>query len=155
MPARIAALMEERKKLERDLSDARKKLAMGGGAPRRTDRRRPAGVREVGNVKLMARAVEGIEMKDLKSLVDDGKKQLGSGVVAIVGVTEDGKAGVVVGVTAISPRASTRSIWCASPPKRSAARAAAAGPTWRRPAAPMAPRPMRRCRRSKRRWRAA
>jgi alanyl-tRNA synthetase len=57
-------------------------------------------VREVGNVKLMARAVEGIEMKDLKSLADDGKKQLGSGVVAIVGVTEDGKAGVVVGVTA-------------------------------------------------------
>ena len=56
-------------------------------------------VREVGNVKLMARSVEGIEMKDLKSLADDGKKQLGSGVVAIVGVTEDGKAGVVVGVT--------------------------------------------------------
>ena len=47
----------------------------------------------------MARSVEGIEMKDLKSLVDDGKKQLGSGVVAIVGVTEEGKAGVVVGVT--------------------------------------------------------
>ena len=100
MPARIAALMEERKKLERDLSDARKKLAMGGGAARRTARRLPAGVREVGDVKLMARAVEGIEMKDLKSLADDGKKQLGSGVVAIVGVTEDGKAGVVVGVTA-------------------------------------------------------
>jgi alanyl-tRNA synthetase len=38
-------------------------------------------------------------MKDLKSLADDGKKQLGSGVVAIVGVTADGKAGVVVGVT--------------------------------------------------------
>jgi alanyl-tRNA synthetase len=57
-------------------------------------------VREAGGVKLMARAVEGIEMKDLKSLADDGKKQIGSGVVAIVGVTEDGKAGVVVGVTA-------------------------------------------------------
>ena len=56
-------------------------------------------VREVGNVKLMARAVEGVETKDLKSLVDDGKKQIGSGVVAIVGVTGDGKAGVVVGVT--------------------------------------------------------
>ena len=36
----------------------------------------------------------------MKSLVDDGKKQIGSGVVAIVGVTEDGKAGIVVGVTA-------------------------------------------------------
>jgi alanyl-tRNA synthetase len=99
VPSRIAALMEERKKLERDLSDARKKLAMGGGASA-SNGSAAAGVREVGNVKLMARAVEGIEMKDLKSLADDGKKQLGSGVVAIVGVTEDGKAGVVVGVTA-------------------------------------------------------
>jgi alanyl-tRNA synthetase len=98
MPARIASLMDERKKLERELSDARKKLAMGGGAGA-SNGSAAAGVREVGNVKLMARAVEGIEMKDLKSLADDGKKQLGSGVVAIVGVTEDGKAGVVVGVT--------------------------------------------------------
>jgi alanyl-tRNA synthetase len=98
VPARIASLMEERKKLERELSDARKKLAMGGASA--SNGSGAAGVREVGNVKLMARAVEGIEMKDLKSLADDGKKQLGSGVVAIVGVTEDGKAGVVVGVTA-------------------------------------------------------
>jgi alanyl-tRNA synthetase len=97
MPARIASLMEERKKLERDLSETRKRLAMGGGAINGASL---AGVREVGNVKLMARAVEGIEMKDLKGLVDEGKKQIGSGVVAIVGVTADGKAGVVVGVTA-------------------------------------------------------
>jgi alanyl-tRNA synthetase len=97
MPARAASLMDERKKLERELSDARKKLAMGGGAV--ANGSVSAGVREVGNVKLMARAVEGIEMKDLKSLADDGKKQIGSGVVAIVGVTGDGKAGVVVGVT--------------------------------------------------------
>jgi alanyl-tRNA synthetase len=99
VPARITALMEERKKLERELSDARKKLAMGGGGGASSGNGAAAGVREVGDVKLMARAVEGIEMKDLKSLADDGKKQLGSGVVAIVGVTEDGKAGVVVGVT--------------------------------------------------------
>ena len=97
MPARIAALMEERKKLERDLSDARKKLAMGGGAT--NGGAAAGGVREAGGVKLLARAVEGVETKDLKSLVDDGKKQIGSGVVAIVGVTEDGKAGIVVGVT--------------------------------------------------------
>ena len=99
MPARIASLMEERKRLERDLSDARKKLAMGGGAAAHGPAAGANGVRHVGDVKLMARAVEGVETKDLKSLVDDGKKQLGSGVVAIVGVTEDGKAGVVVGVT--------------------------------------------------------
>jgi alanyl-tRNA synthetase len=47
----------------------------------------------------MARAVEGIDLKDLRSLADEGKKKVGSGVVAIVGVTEDGKAGIVVGVT--------------------------------------------------------
>src|SRR6201991_4865184 len=101
MPARIAALMEERKKLERDLSDARKKLAMGGGAT--NGGAAAGGVREAGGVKLLARAVEGVETKDLKSLVDDGKKQIGSGVVAIVGVPEDGKAGIVVGVTADLP----------------------------------------------------
>ena len=58
------------------------------------------GVRNVGDVKLLARAVSGIDVKDLKSLADEGKKQIGSGVVAFVGVTEEGKAGVVVGVTA-------------------------------------------------------
>ena len=99
MPARIAALMEERKKLERELSEARKKLAMGGGAERSGSAVAAGTIRDVGDVKLMARRVRGIEMKDLKSLADDGKKQLGSGVVAIVGVTDDGKAGVVVGVT--------------------------------------------------------
>ncbi|MGT2434702.1 alanine--tRNA ligase [Bradyrhizobium betae] len=98
VPARIAALMDERKKLERELSDARKKLAMGGGAS--AGNSAASGVREVGDVKLMARAVEGVEMKDLKSLADEAKKQIGSGVIAIVGVTEDGKAGIVVGVTA-------------------------------------------------------
>ena len=70
---------------------------MGGGG---ASNGAASAVREVGNVKLLARAVEGVETKDLKSLVDDGKKQIGSGVVAIVGVTEDGKAGIVVGVTA-------------------------------------------------------
>lgn len=95
MPTRIAALMEDRKKLERELSEAKKKLAMGGGAASGgTD-----GVSKVGDVQLLARKVEGIEMKDLKSLADDGKKKLGSGVIAIVNVGEDGKAGVVVGVT--------------------------------------------------------
>ncbi|WP_284420668.1 MULTISPECIES: alanine--tRNA ligase [unclassified Bradyrhizobium] len=97
VPARITALMEERKKLERELSDARKKLAMGGGTAAGGG---ASGIREVNGVKLMARAVDGVEVKDLKSLVDEAKKQLGSGIVAIVGRAEDGKAGVVVGVTA-------------------------------------------------------
>jgi alanyl-tRNA synthetase len=96
MPARVATLLEERKKLERELSEARKKLAMGGGSgPKSAD----DGVREVNGVRLITRAVSGIELKDLRSLADEGKKQVGSGVVAIVGLSADGKAGIVVGVT--------------------------------------------------------
>ena len=56
-------------------------------------------VRTVGKVKFMARAVKGLEPRDLRGLVDDGKTQIGSGVVAIVGVTEEGKANLTVGVT--------------------------------------------------------
>jgi alanyl-tRNA synthetase len=98
MPARIASLMEERKKLERELSEARKKIAMGGGGAASASSG-AAGVRDVGGIKLMARSVEGIEIKDLKSLADQGKKQLGSGVVALVATSGDGKASIVVGVT--------------------------------------------------------
>jgi alanyl-tRNA synthetase len=94
-PGRIAALLDERKRLERELTDAKKKLAMGGGGSGDG----ADGVRTVGDVKLMARSVEGIDLKDLRSLADEGKKKVGSGVVAIVGVTGDGKAGIVVGVT--------------------------------------------------------
>ena len=98
MPARIAALLEERKKLERDLSDARKKLAMGAGGAASGDGG-ASDIRTIGDVKFLGRAVQGIEIKDLKSLADQGKKQLGSGVVALVATSEDGKASVVVGVT--------------------------------------------------------
>ena len=96
LPARVASLLDERKKLERDLSDAKKKLAMGGGAQAAGG---DNGVRSVGDIKLLARAVSGIDIKDLKSLADEGKKQIGSGVVALVATSEDGKASVVVGVT--------------------------------------------------------
>ncbi len=95
MPSRLVTLLDDRKRLERELSEAKKKLAMGGGTKAATD----DAMRTVGDVKLIARAVEGIDVKDLRSLADEGKKQVGSGVVAIVGVTPDGKAGIVVGVT--------------------------------------------------------
>src|SRR5690606_30162155 len=93
---RLSQLMDERRQLERELSEARKKLAMGGGgqAVGTSD-----GVRDVNGVKLLARAVSGIDMKDLKSLADEGKKQIKSGVVAFVAVSEEGRAGIVVGVT--------------------------------------------------------
>jgi alanyl-tRNA synthetase len=97
LPARLGALLDERKRLERELSDAKKKLAMGGGGSGKSDG--ADGVRTIGDVKLMARAVEGIDLKDLRSLADEGKKKVGSGVVAIVGISGDGRAGIVVGVT--------------------------------------------------------
>ncbi|WP_430913110.1 alanine--tRNA ligase [Methylobacterium sp. sgz302541] len=92
-PERLAGLIEDRRRLERELSDVRRKLAMGGGAGGED------APREVAGIKLMARVVEGVEMRDLKSLADEGKTRLGSGIVAIVGVGADGKAGLVVGVT--------------------------------------------------------
>jgi alanyl-tRNA synthetase len=98
MPARIAALLDERRKLDRDLTDARKKLAMGGGGGGKAEA--ASDVRQVNGVKFLARAVSGISPKDLPSLVDEGKKQLGSGLVAIVAVSEEGRAGIAVGVTA-------------------------------------------------------
>ncbi|MGO4338371.1 alanine--tRNA ligase [Labrys sp. KB_33_2] len=90
---RLANLVEENRKLERELTEARKKLAMGGGGG-------DSEIRMVGKTRLLAKAVTGIELKDLKALADEGKKQVGSGVVAIVATSEDGRAGLVVGVTA-------------------------------------------------------
>jgi alanyl-tRNA synthetase len=97
---RLRTLVEERKTLERQLADAKRQIALGGGTS--VGNGAPASaeaVRTVGAVKLLARSVQGLNPKDLRGLVDDGKKQVGSGVVAIVGVTEDGKAGLAVGVT--------------------------------------------------------
>ncbi|MBT3070252.1 alanine--tRNA ligase [Rhodomicrobium sp. Az07] len=96
VPVRLQALIEERKKLERELAEAKKKIALGTGNGQ-AGAENP--VRRVGDVTMFARTVKGIHPKDLRSLVDDGKRQIGSGIVAIVGVTEDGKAGIVIGVT--------------------------------------------------------
>ncbi|MDQ0393979.1 alanine--tRNA ligase [Labrys monachus] len=90
---RLTTLLEERRKFERDLAEARKKLAMGGGGGE-------SEIRMVGDARLLAKAVTGIDLRDLKALADEGKKQIGSGVVAIVATSEDGRAGLVVGVTA-------------------------------------------------------
>jgi len=97
VPARIVSLLDERKKLERELIDAKKKLAMGGGAAAKGAE---DGVRQVNGVKLIARSITGISPKELPSLIDEAKKQIGSGVIAIVAVSEEGRAGISVGVTA-------------------------------------------------------
>ena len=92
--SRVESLLDERRKLERELSDARKKLALGGGASVNGG----AETETVAGVGFMGKSVSGVAPKDLKPLTDEGKKSLGSGVVVFVGEAE-GKASVVVGVT--------------------------------------------------------
>ncbi|MGI9464834.1 MAG: DHHA1 domain-containing protein, partial [Aestuariivirgaceae bacterium] len=92
VPARVGALVEERRRLERELAEAKKQLALGGSPG-------DSGQSEIAGTKVLMRAVHGINPKDLRGMIDDGKQQLGSGVVAVIGVTEDGKAGIAVGVT--------------------------------------------------------
>jgi alanyl-tRNA synthetase len=94
VPARIAALVEERRRLERELADAKKQLAMGGGG---TKSEGPA-PEEVGGYKFLGQVVEGFDPKGLRAAVDDMKKRLGSGIGALVAVN-DGRASVAVGVT--------------------------------------------------------
>jgi alanyl-tRNA synthetase len=92
---RAGQLAEERRKLDRDLSDARRKLAMGGGGGDQ-----PEQVEKLGSVSFVGRQLEGVEAKDLKGLVDQQKAKVGTGVVALGVVGEDGRAGLVVGVSA-------------------------------------------------------
>jgi len=91
---RVADLVEERRKLERELADAKRRLAMGGGGGGPAD-----DIRELAGIKVLAKSLQGINPKDLKGLVDEGKTAVGSGVVVMVGVSDEGKAGIVVGVT--------------------------------------------------------
>ncbi len=95
---RVKALVDGGKALERQLAEAKRALALGGGD--RPNEASNGSLRQIGTVKLLARMVEGLNPKDLRGLVDEAKTQIGSGVVAIVGVTDDGKAGLAVGITA-------------------------------------------------------
>ena len=94
VPARIASLVEERRRLERELMDARKQLAMSGG-PASSDGQAPE---TVNGHKFIGQVVEGLDPKALRAAVDEMKKRLGSGIAALVAVN-DGRASVAVGVT--------------------------------------------------------
>ncbi|MET3595729.1 MULTISPECIES: alanine--tRNA ligase [Mesorhizobium] len=96
VPARVEVLLDERKKLEKELSEARKKLALGAGTAVSDA---PPTNETVAGVGFLGKAVSGVAPKDLKPLADAGKKTLGSGVVVFVGAGEDNKASVVVAVT--------------------------------------------------------
>ena len=94
LPERVAQLADDRRKLERELSETKKKLALAGDGGHAA----PAGPENVAGVSVLARVLEGVPAKELRGLVDEGKKSLGSGVIAYVGV-EDGKVALAVGVT--------------------------------------------------------
>jgi alanyl-tRNA synthetase len=93
VPARVAVLLEERRRLERELAEAKKALALGGGAGAA-----PTGPETVGGVAFEGRVLDGFEAKGLRGAVDEAKQRLGSGVAALVAVN-DGRATVAVGVT--------------------------------------------------------
>jgi alanyl-tRNA synthetase len=95
MPARLASLIDERKKLERELTEAKKKLAMGGGAGGTNE-----DVTEVQGVKVIAKHLSGVKVGDLRSIADEYKKKLGSGIVILSTSSDEGKAALLVGVTA-------------------------------------------------------
>jgi len=94
--SRLTALLDERKALDRALAEAKRALALGGGSGGESSEN--GSEQDIEGLKVIARAIEDIDPKDLRGLVDDSKKQLGTGIVAIIGVNE-GKAGLVVGVT--------------------------------------------------------
>ncbi|HEX4196733.1 MAG TPA: alanine--tRNA ligase [Caulobacteraceae bacterium] len=92
VPARVEALITERRKLERELADARQKLAMGGGGS-------AAASETVAGVQFDGRVVEGVSAKDMRPLVDEARKRLGqNGVVAYAAVNE-GKAAITIALT--------------------------------------------------------
>ncbi|MGE4219973.1 MAG: alanine--tRNA ligase [Alphaproteobacteria bacterium] len=92
VPSRVETLMEERRRLEREVSELTRKLAAGGGGGAA-----PA-AKEIGGIRLATRLLDGVPAKELKPLVDSLKREVGSGVVAVVAIN-DGKASLVVGVT--------------------------------------------------------
>ena len=91
--ARVAALLDERRKLERELAEAKKALALGGGSGKAE-----AADEEVNGIKFSGQVLEGLDPKDLRGLLDQAKQRLGSGVAAIVAVNE-GKASIAAAVT--------------------------------------------------------
>ncbi|HWJ37179.1 MAG TPA: DHHA1 domain-containing protein, partial [Sphingomicrobium sp.] len=93
VPSRIASLVEDRRRLERELAELKKSLALGGGT--KVDSPAPE---EVNGHKFIGQIVEGLDPKDLRSTVDSMKQQIGSGVAALIALN-DGRASVAVGVT--------------------------------------------------------
>jgi alanyl-tRNA synthetase len=92
---RVAALLDERRKLERELAEAKKALALGGGG---ASGAAPVADEDIGGTKFSGQVIEGLDAKELRGLLDQAKARMGSGVAAIVAVN-DGRASFAVAVT--------------------------------------------------------
>jgi alanyl-tRNA synthetase len=92
VPARLRALVEERRRLEAEIADLRRRVALGGGAAAGPE------AAEVNGIRFLAQVLPGVSPKDLRGLVDEHKARLGSGAVLLIADTE-GKAAVAAGVT--------------------------------------------------------
>ncbi|MGU3314292.1 alanine--tRNA ligase [Sphingomonas sp. M6A6_1c] len=94
VPARVIALLDERRRLERELAEAKKALAMGGGGGGAA-----AGPEQVGGVAFIGQVLDGFEAKGLRGAVDDAKQRLGGAGVAVMVAVNDGRASIAVGVS--------------------------------------------------------
>ena len=142
---RVVTLLDERKRLERELSDAKKKLAMGGGASDGAD-----GIRAIA-ARILCRAwCMASSSRTCAALPTKARSRSALVLSPLSGFLTTARPASWSASPTIWSSASMPSTWCARAPKRSAARAAAAGPTWRRPAVPTRRKRMPRWRRSKR-----
>ncbi|SIO06369.1 alanyl-tRNA synthetase [Parasphingorhabdus marina DSM 22363] len=91
---RVATLVEERKKLDRELTEAKKALALAGDGGGNAE----AEIETVGDVAFSGQVINGLNPKELRGLIDEAKKKLNSGIAVLVAVN-DGRAAVAVGVT--------------------------------------------------------
>ncbi|WP_455465534.1 alanine--tRNA ligase [Bartonella sp. B39] len=92
---RVRILLDDRRKLDKELNDARKKIALNGGDMKNGQE----DITVINGISFMGRVMRNISPRDLKAFVDSGKKQIGSGVVVFICVSEDGKGSAAVGVT--------------------------------------------------------
>ena len=90
---RVAALLDERRKLERELAEAKKALALGGGGAAKA-----SADEEIGGIKFSGQVLDGLDPKDLRGLLDEAKARMGSGVAVVVAIN-DGKAAIAAAVT--------------------------------------------------------
>lgn len=95
VPERVTALLDERKRLEKELAEAKKALALGGGGG--PSAAGPAD-EQVAGVTFSGQVLEGLSPKELRPLLDEAKARLGSGVATIIAVN-DGKAAIAAAVT--------------------------------------------------------